>query len=65
MSAKKVCPILSIGSKTEELCIKEACALWVELEKGMTNPFYKMTYKGCGLVNAIPWHLEKIEEKKK
>lgn len=68
---RKICP-LNGGEVGTQLCRKRGCQLWIEVVKdrimvdGSTkfaDPDHLYVYKGCGLVQAIPWALVSTKKK--
>jgi len=53
---EKVCPLNGCQ------CLKQTCALWIEIVKDAPNPSYVYEYKGCGLIAHLPWQPHKHEE---
>lgn len=53
---QKLCPL------NEQPCLRQSCALWIEIQKDAPNPSYIYEYRGCGLINHIPWQPHKREE---
>jgi len=47
--ALKICPL------TRKPCLTRNCSLWIRIQKQPPNPFWKLTYEGCGLINHIPF----------
>jgi len=63
----KLCPFMTanLPDRREYVsCLKEKCALWVEMTKPAPNPFYVLRYHGCGLIATVPWDFEKRETPK-
>lgn len=56
---------------TRKPCMGEECACWIQICKpvkiaeGVYDPLRKLVYEGCGLVNTVPWRLEKREQKRR
>jgi len=64
----KICPL------SGQPCMREYCALYVRLQKPriieyeingvkrrVADPTTVLIFEGCGLLNQIPWKLEKIQ----
>jgi len=58
----KICPFLTIKEDhipTYIACRKRGCALYVDIVKDSSNPFYYGEYHGCGLLPNLPYVIVK------
>lgn len=56
---KKICPLMSIAQQGHYPCMGKECALWISIAKEIENPYIRLEYEGCGLIQRVPWRLEK------
>lgn len=75
-STKKTCPLLSADARRAvgwTKCLGDKCALFIKITKprmfdtgagSYPDPETYLAYRGCGLIRAIPWSVEKRELKK-
>lgn len=52
---EKICPLLTKQLGIFAPCIRERCALFVNLIKPSSDPAYMLHYAGCGLIINLPW----------
>ena len=68
-TSEKTCPLRA------EPCLGPRCALWVAIQKPITietgyrhdvflDPYHILVYRGCGLIQHIPWERTPIKPSK-
>lgn len=50
---EKLCPL------SQQTCLRKRCALWIKVHKQSVNPLFTLYFRGCGLIQNIPWGLKK------
>jgi len=54
-----LCPLKRGPSDEDRQCDREACMLWIAIEKRGPYALAAWSWGGCGLVTHLPWELER------